>query len=222
MIYGIRIEDMSCIHPRGECPEGAALMNIMHRCALMILCSASSLLAACTPEAILIEAKHSPSSSSYSSHSTVAAAVPASAVAPDIEPGRQVSQGDRWNLTSAQARKDLEGTVFGEQEISEFWTRKGWRLTKKEERYIMEIEVLVKSGSAAPLSRWAQTPFSSVYQALRPLKVMGVMVQRGQEFYLDMNEHEDDLKLGSPRFRRASGYEEAHEDGHHTDPSEEK
>jgi hypothetical protein len=169
-----------------------------------------------TPEPYLVETKHS----EHSVHSTVAAAVPASAVAPDVELGRSVSQSDRWNITAAQARKDLEGTSFGEQEISEFWTRKGWRLTKKEERYMMELEVLVRSGSATPLSRWAQTPFSNVYQALRPLKVMGVSVARGQEFYLDMNENEDSFKLGTPRFRRAQGYEEAHDDGHHTDPSE--
>ncbi len=193
-------------------------MNLTHRCALFVFCSTSAVVVGCAPhqpETILIETKHSPSS-----HSQVAAAVPASALAPDIEPGRMVSQDERWSLTAPQARKDLENTAFGEQEISEFWTRKGWRLTKKEERYMMELEVLVRSGAAAPLSRWAQTPFSSVYQALRPLKVLGTSVQRGQEFYLDMNEHEDELKLGSPRFRRTQGYEEAHEDGHHTDPSE--
>jgi hypothetical protein len=193
-------------------------MNVVHRCALFAVCCAGgSLLGGCgihQPEAILVEARHSPATH------TVAAAVPASALAPDIEPGRQVSESDRWMIASGQARKDLEGTTFGEQEITEFWTRKGWRLTKKEERYLMEIEVLVKSGAVAPISRWAKTPFSPCYQALRPLKIMGVTISRGQEFYLDMNEHEDDLKLGSPRFRRAHSYEEAHDDGHASDPSE--
>ena len=38
-------------------------------------------------------------------------------------------------------------------------------------------------------------------------------MDRGTEFHLDMgDEGEDELTIGTPRFRRSSGYEEEHED----------
>jgi hypothetical protein len=44
--------------------------------------------------------------------------------------------------------------------------------------------------------------------------------ERGHEFRLNMDENEDELVVGSPRFRRTSGYQEDHEEGHVGNPSE--
>lgn len=138
---------------------------------------------------------------------------------PKDEPGRIVAEDERWLLSDAQSIKDLRDTAFGEKEIREFWTRKGWRLTKREERYFAEVQALVEEGAISPTSRWAKVPFSPIYQALRQVKVLGVPVQRMQEFWLEPCENEDEIHLGNPRFKRAHGYEEEHDDGHATDPS---
>lgn len=138
------------------------------------------------------------------------------------EPGRKFSEDERWSLTHPQAVKDLRETEFGEKEIKEFWTRKGWRLTKREERYMAEVQALVEEGAVAPISRWYQVPFAPVYQALRPVRVLGTPIQRMQEFSLEFCDNEDEIHLGSPRFRRAPGYQDEHDDGHATDPSQRK
>lgn len=136
------------------------------------------------------------------------------------EPGRAVSIDERWMLSHPQAAADLRNTEFGEREIREFWTRKGWRLTKREERYLAETQSLVKAGMITATSRWAVCPYTPVYQALQSgVKVMGVPVQRMQEFNFEMCENENEIQLGSPRFKRAKGYEEDHDEGHATDPS---
>lgn len=146
---------------------------------------------------------------------------PASPVRKD-EPGRVVSEGERWSLTHPHAIKDLRDTPFGEKEILEFWTRKGWRLTRREERYFAEVQALVEEGSVSPISRWYQVPFAPVFQALRPVRVLGTPIQRMQEFTLELCDNEDELHLGSPRFKRAPGYQEEHDDGHATEPSARK
>ena len=45
-------------------------------------------------------------------------------------------------------------------------------------------------------------------------------MDRGTEFHFNMDENHDELDVGSPRFRRTSGYLEDHEEGHVGDPSE--
>lgn len=136
-----------------------------------------------------------------------------------VELGRRVKESERWILSQGQAVTDLEGTDFGEREIREYWARKGWRLTRREEHYAAEIEALVQAGHVTPMSRWAKVPFTPVYQALQPVTVLGVSVQPLQEFHFESCENEDVVQLGTPRFKRASGYEEEHEDGHATEPS---
>lgn len=138
------------------------------------------------------------------------------------EPGRKFSEDERWSLTHPQAVKDLRETAFGEKEIDEFWTRKGWRVTKREERYLAEVQALVEEGAVTPISRWFQVPYAPVYQALRPVRVLGTPIQRMQEFALEFCDNEDEVHLGSPRFARAKGYQEEHADGHATDPSAKK
>lgn len=111
---------------------------------------------------------------------------------PKDEPGAKVAEDDRWFLSDAQSVKDLRGTAFGEKEIKEFWTRKGWRLTKREERYLAAVNALVEEGAVSQVSRWSKVPFSPVYQALRPVHVLGTRVQRMQEFWLEPCENEDE------------------------------
>lgn len=136
------------------------------------------------------------------------------------EPGRKVSIDDRWILSHPQSAADLRNTEFGEREIREFWTRKGWRLTKREEQYLAETKRLYDEGIITMTSRWAVCPYTPVYQAVHPTKVMGVPIKRMQEFHFEMCENENEIQLGSPRFTRAKGYEEDHDsDGHATDPS---
>jgi hypothetical protein len=133
--------------------------------------------------------------------------------------GRQIPRDDRWMLTEPDAVRDLKGTKFGEQEIREFWTRKAWRTTPREERYLAQCEAYMKDGSISVVSRWSTCPFDPVYQTLRPVSILDVPMDKGTEFHLEMNENEDDLQVGSPRFRRTAGYEEEHEEGHVSDPS---
>lgn len=134
--------------------------------------------------------------------------------------GRKIPREDRWFLADAQARRDLEGKPFGEQEIVEFWTRKGWRTTALEERYFAQCKALVEDGSITAVSRWSTCPFDPVYQTLRPVNVLDTAISARHEFHLDMDENRDEITLGSPRFRRTDGYEEEHEEGHVGDSSE--
>ena len=69
------------------------------------------------------------------------------------------------------------------------------------------------------MSRWSTCPFDPVYQTLQPVSILDVAIDRGHEFHLNMDENQDELVLGTPRFRRVSTYEEEHEDGHVSDPS---
>ena len=45
-------------------------------------------------------------------------------------PGRRIARDERWILSHPDAIAKLAESAFGEREIEEFWTRKGWRLTK--------------------------------------------------------------------------------------------
>lgn len=131
--------------------------------------------------------------------------------------GRTVVRSERWSFSDPQAVKDLQETPFGEQEIVEFWVRKGWKLTKREEAYFGTLDALARDGYITKVSRWAKCPYNPVYQALVPVDVLGVHVRSGQEFNLDMCDPEAEVQLGKPRFARAKGYEEDHAEGHSTD-----
>lgn len=135
------------------------------------------------------------------------------------EPGRKIDESERWALSDPHAVKELRGTDFGEREIREFWTRKGWRMTKQEERYLDETKTLLAQGTIQPISRWAKCPYTPVYRAKESTKVMGVSIDAEQEFHFEMCENENEVQLGRPRFQRVSGYREDHPDGHATDPS---
>lgn len=147
----------------------------------------------------------------------VSPAVPASSAARPNPFGRNVDKNERWAFSDPQAVKDLQGTVFGEQEIEEFWLRKGWKLTKREEGYFATIDALTRDGYITKVTRWATCPYNPVYQALVPVDVLGVHVRAGQEFNLDMCDPDAEVKLGTPRFVRKKGYEEDHAEGHAAD-----
>jgi hypothetical protein len=134
--------------------------------------------------------------------------------------GRQIPQDQRWFLSEPDAVRDLKNTKFGEMEIKEFWVRKAWRTTPTEERYLAQCAALRAEGAISVVSRWSTTPFDPVYQTLQPIVILDKPLDRGSEFHLNMDENTDELQCGSPRFRRTSGYEEDHEEGHVGDPSE--
>ncbi len=69
------------------------------------------------------------------------------------------------------------------------------------------------------MSRWSTCPYDPVYQTLAPVNILDTPLERGTEFHLNMDENEDEMQVGSPRFRRTSGYQEDHEEGHVSDPS---
>jgi hypothetical protein len=133
--------------------------------------------------------------------------------------GRLIPQEERWFMSDPDAVRDLRNTQFGEQEIREFWVRKAWRTTPKEERYLAQTGALKKEGHISVVSRWSTTPFDAVYQTLQPVVILDVPMGRGTEFHLNMDENHDELDVGNPRFRRTSGYQEDHEEGHVGDPS---
>jgi hypothetical protein len=133
--------------------------------------------------------------------------------------GRQLKHEERWLLSEPQAVKDLKNTQFGEMEIKEFWTRKAWRTTPTEERYLAQCAAFLRDGSISVVSRWSTCPFDPVYQTLQPVNILDRAMDRGTEFHLHMDENEDELQVGSPRFRRTKSYEEEHEEGHVGDQS---
>lgn len=134
--------------------------------------------------------------------------------------GRQIPQEERWFMSEPDAVRDLKGTKFGEMEIKEFWVRKAWRTTPTEERYLAQCAALKAEGAISVVSRWSTTPFDAVYQTLQPVVILDRPFDRGHEFRLNMDENHDELVVGSPRFRRTSGYQEDHEEGHVGNPSE--
>lgn len=133
--------------------------------------------------------------------------------------GRVIPFEQRWFLAEKDAVRDLANTKFGEQEIKEFWVRKAWRTTPREERYFAQCEALMREGAISVVSRWSTCPFDPVYQTLHPVVILDTPLDRGYEFHLHMDENEDELQLGKPRFRRSRGYQEEHEDGHVGDNS---
>jgi hypothetical protein len=44
--------------------------------------------------------------------------------------------------------------------------------------------------------------------------ILGVPIPARHEFHLVFDDDKDELQIGNPSFRRASGYEEEHEGGH--------
>ncbi len=124
------------------------------------------------------------------------------------EPGRAFDNAHRWDLADPAAAKILRGTAFGEKEITEFWTKKGWRLTKHEDRYMTEVASLAAAGKVKQVTHWAQTPYNGVYQAQENVTVDGVSVPKGTEFWLELCENEDELHLGKPLFPRSKDYVE--------------
>ena len=133
------------------------------------------------------------------------------------EPGRPITEAERWSLSDPKAVSDLKGTEFGEREIREFWTRKGWRMTKNEERYLDETKALLARGIIQHESRWARCPYTPVYRTRETTTVMGVSIPADQMFHFEMCENENEVQLGP--FRKVDGYKEDHDDGHATDPS---
>jgi hypothetical protein len=131
----------------------------------------------------------------------------------NIELGRTVTETERWMLTDEKAKKELAGGEWGEREIRWFWQRKGWRMTKREERYYSEVQALVKNGDITPITTWHMCPYGTVYQAIRPTTVMGRPIERMQEFYFEGCENDDDLLVGNPRFARSKGYQADHDEG---------
>ena len=180
----------------------------MQRTALVIIALSFAPLAACANEASLPEGR-TPSSEPAEGTET---ASPGKAAEP-IALGRKFSFDERWALTDPKSRKDLEGTKFGEQEIKEFWTRKGWRLTQREEAYFARTEQLFKAGQLTIVSRWYQVPYSPVYQTLEPVTLLGVTIPPQTEFWLEPCENADKVFMGNPRFARSGKYSEEHE-GH--------
>lgn len=114
----------------------------------------------------------------------------------------------RWDLSDPAAVKTLKGNSFGEKEITEFWTKKGWRLTKREEEYTSEVDKLLAAGKVKATTHWAQTPYNGVYQSLEAVTVAGVSVPKGTECWLEFCENEDELHLGTPLFVRSKDYVE--------------
>ncbi|MBL9101570.1 MAG: hypothetical protein JNL82_11465 [Myxococcales bacterium] len=133
--------------------------------------------------------------------------------------GREVRPEDRWFLSEDKAIKDLKDTKFGEQEIKEFWVRKNWRTTPVEERYLAQCAALVANKAISVASRWSTCPFDPAYQTHESVQILDRTLPRGTEFHLNMDEGEDELQVGTPRFRRTQQYEEEHEEGHHDDAS---
>ncbi|HEY8078237.1 MAG TPA: hypothetical protein VIF62_29115 [Labilithrix sp.] len=132
---------------------------------------------------------------------------------PAAEPGRSFDEARRWELTDPTAVKALQNTPFGEQEIKEFWARKGWRLTQKEDRYLAAIDRLVQEGAIKKTAHWSRTPFTPVYTANQSISIEGFRIPADTEFWMDPNENEDRFELGTPTFGRTDGYKEEHE-GH--------
>jgi hypothetical protein len=130
-----------------------------------------------------------------------------------VVPGRKFDPEHRWEISDPIAVRKLEGTKFGEQEINEFWTRKGWRLTQHEERYMATVQQLVRDGKVTRVSHWGQTPFDGIYQTLQPITLEGVSIAPQTEFWMEFCENEDELKVATPRFARVTEYEEEHQ-GH--------
>jgi hypothetical protein len=128
-------------------------------------------------------------------------------------PGRKYDPEHRWDLSDPIAVRKLQGTKFGEQEINEFWTRKGWHVTQKEEHYMATIAELVREGKVARVSHWGQTPFAGIYQTLVPITLEGQKIDKQTEFWMEFCENEDELNVGNPRFLRVNEYEEEHQ-GH--------
>jgi hypothetical protein len=124
------------------------------------------------------------------------------------EPGKPFDSAHRWDLSDALAVKSLKGTSFGEKEINEFWTKKGWRLTKDEDQYMEEVDRLLAAGRIRLVTHWAQTPYNGVYQAIDSITVDATSVRAGTEFWLEFCENEDELHLGKPLFARSPDYVE--------------
>lgn len=129
--------------------------------------------------------------------------------------GRQVSEGERWFLSEPTAATELQGTQFGETEIRYFWKEKRWRTTPREERYFNECARLVADGAIKVSTRWSTCPFDPAYVSTRDVAVLGIPIPRGHEFHLHMDDSKDELQIGRPHFRRAAGFQEEHEGGHH-------
>src|SRR5260221_3915886 len=84
---------------------------------------------------------------------------------PPSPPGRGFDNDHRWQIADPAAVKVLENTSFGEQEIEQFWLRKGWHLTQKEDRYLETVDRLAGEGTIKKTAHWAMTPYTPVYAA---------------------------------------------------------
>lgn len=133
--------------------------------------------------------------------------------------GRTIPREERWFVAEPSARKELAGTKFGEREMQEFWSRKGWRTTPREERYFAQCAQLVAEGKLVVSSPWSTCPFGPVYRTVEPVTILDQPIGAQHEFNLDMDESRDELQIGTPMFRRTSSFEEEHEEGHIGDPT---
>ena len=188
----------------------------MQRSLVVLVALSLAAFAGCAREGTLQDIEAPPSSGSGGATASGSGATNTASPGRTVEPiplGRKYSFDERWALTDPKARTDLQGTKFGEQEIKEFWTRKGWHLTQREEEYFAMTEKFLKEGKLTIVSRWYQVPYSPVYQTIEPVTLLGVSIPPQTEFWLEPCENADKIFMGNPRFPRSDNYAEEHE-GH--------
>lgn len=112
---------------------------------------------------------------------------------------RTVAHGDRWLLTSDMARRELSSTgrtPWAEDELQELWTKKRWRLSPEEARYLDEVSNLAADGSITSQQYLAECPFNPIWTPQRDVVVAGRRFRRGQQFAYNHHDGKGEVLTG--------------------------
>lgn len=133
---------------------------------------------------------------------------------PPVTQGRTISRAERWLLTSGVARERLStgGRIeWAEDELSELWENKNWRLSAEEAQLLAETAELERQGALRGDKYMAECPFDPVWTALRPITVLGQQLGLGSEFAYDHHQGRGRLLTD---FQSVPDFQECSEDEH--------
>jgi hypothetical protein len=100
---------------------------------------------------------------------------------------------ERWFLSHPEVSKQKQNNAAAEAELKKFWEQKGWRTTRKQERYLTQTKSLLRGGDLEIVGYQPQCPFAPLYRAKKTITILDNVINPGTSFFLLMNENRDAL-----------------------------
>lgn len=100
---------------------------------------------------------------------------------------RGITARDLWKFSSASARAELKGTLFGDREMAEMCRRMGHTLPARAQCYLDDVAAATHRGDAYMIGAMATCPWEPIYRTRCHLEIADREVPVGHEFHWDFS-----------------------------------